>query len=417
MRTVLVTTTAILLAAACSGGETGPASPEPSPSASEAASQEKTGDDAAAEEAETEAESPVPETLTSKDGYTLTPVTGGLTFPWDMVFLPSGDMLVSERDGHIRIIRDGELVAEPIAGTPEPLVEGQGGYFAMALDPDFAANRTLYLAYAKGTSEENTTAVIKGTLSEDLSSLNDVQEIFAGTPRATTYHYGGRLAFLPDGTLIVTLGEGFRYMDEAQNPMNYHGTIVRINPDGSIPEDNPYASGEEGAPAVWSYGHRNVQGLVWDETREILWAHEHGPKGGDELNIIEPGKNYGWPEITFGVNYDGTIISEKTKAPGMEQPVVKWVPSIAPSGMTLLGGAEWADWDGDLIVAAMNGPKGQKLVHVDLDEAGEVLGTEDMLADLEIPFRDVASGPDGRLYAATANMEGVIYVISETDPE
>ena len=242
-------------------------------------------------------------------------------------------------------------------------------------------------------------------------------EIFAGTPRETSYHFGGRLAFLPDGTLIVTMGEGFRYMEEAQNPMNYHGTIARINTDGSIPQDNPFASGDEGAPAVWSYGHRNVQGLVWDETREILWAHEHGPKGGDELNVIEAGNNYGWPEITYGVNYDGTIITDQTEAEGMEQPVVKWVPSIAPSGMALVSGREWSDWEGDLIVAAMNGPKGQKLVRVDLDEAGTVLGTEDMLADLETPFRDVAIGPDGALYAATANMEGVIYRVERTAAE
>ncbi len=259
--------------------------------------------------------------------------------------------------------------------------------------------------------------MISGTLSDDASALTDIQEIFAGTLRETTYHYGGRLTFLPDDTLMVTMGEGFRYMDEAQNPMNYHGSIARINPDGSIPEDNPFASGEEGAPALWSYGHRNVQGLVYDADRDILWAHEHGPKGGDELNIIEPGNNYGWPKITYGVNYDGTIITEKTEAPGMEQPVVKWVPSIAPSGMALVPSGPWADWEDDLIVGAMNGPKGQKLVHVDLDEEGNVLGTQELLADLELPFRDVAFGPDGNLYAATANVDGVIYKIGKANPE
>ncbi|WP_300390623.1 PQQ-dependent sugar dehydrogenase [Henriciella sp.] len=404
MKISIVMTTALLLAAACSGGETAPAG------TSESSGGAQTGEiDASNEAAE--------KVLTSESGYTLTPFATGLTFPWDMVFLPSGEMLVSERDGTIRVIRDGEPAEAPIAGTPEALVEGQGGYFAMALDPDFASNRTLYLSYAKGTADENTTAVVKGVLSEDLSELTDVQEIFAGTPRETTYHYGGRLAFLPDGTLIITMGEGFRYMDEAQNPMNYHGTIARINTDGSIPDDNPFASGEDGAPAVWSYGHRNVQGLLYDEGREILWAHEHGPKGGDELNIIEPGNNYGWPEITYGVNYDGTIITEETEAPGMEQPVVKWVPSIAPSGMVLVNSDQWSDWEGDLIVAAMNGPKGQKLVRVDLDEDGTSQGTEDLLADLEIPFRDVTIGPDGTLYAATANMEGVIYTISKSESE
>ncbi len=353
--------------------------------------------------------------LVSKDGFKLTPVAEGLAFPWDMLFLPDGDMLVTEREGRIRIIRDGELLPDPVAGTPEAHVNAQGGYFAMALDPDFERNRKLYLAFAKGVAEENTTAVISGVLSEDASELTDVQEIFTGAPRETSHHYGGRLAFLDDGTLIITLGEGFRYMEEAQNPQNYHGTIVRLNSDGSFPADNPFIDGEGGTPGVWSYGHRNVQGLVWDEARGILWAHEHGPKGGDELNRIEPGKNYGWPAITYGVNYDGTIITEKTEAPGMEQPVVKWVPSIAPSGMALVSGEEWSDWDGDLIIGAMNGPKGQKLVHVMLDEEGNVTGQKDLMADLEIPFRDVAIGPDGTLYAATANMDGVIYRIDRNE--
>ena len=197
--------------------------------------------------------------------------------------------------------------------------------------------------------------------------------------------------------------------------MNFHGAIARINTDGSVPEDNPYSDGNEGAPAVWSYGHRNTQGLVYDESRNILWAHEHGPKGGDELNRVEAGNNYGWPEITYGVNYDGTVITEETEAPGMEQPVVKWVPSIAPSGMVLVNSDQWPDWRGDLIVAAMNGPKGQKLVRIDLNEAGEALGTEDLLADLKIPFRDITLGPDGTLYVATANADGVIYSVNKPE--
>ena len=396
MKTSFAISAMFFLAMACSGTET---------QAGETAASVTAGEGEQAEDA-----------LTSKDGYKLTPVASGLEFPWDMVFLPSGEMLVTERSGQIRVIRDGELLDAPVAGGPETLAEGQGGYFGMALDPDFASNRTLYLAFAKGTSSENTTAVIRGVLAEDASGLTEVQEIFAGTLRATAYHFGGRLAFLPDGTLIVTMGEGFRYMDDAQNPMNFHGTIARINADGSVPEDNPFADGEGGAPAVWSYGHRNVQGLLYDAGRDILWAHEHGPKGGDELNRIEPGKNYGWPEITYGVNYDGTVISAETEAPGMQQPVVKWVPSIAPSGMVLIDGGAWSAWEGDIIVAAMNGPKGQRLVRIDLDSEGNAQGTEDMLADLEIPFRDIALGPDGTLYAATANMDGVIYAITKPEP-
>jgi len=401
MRLTTYVACAALLMAACSQANDAQTAPDTS--------------DTTPVEAETSTQ--VEGTLTSANGLTLTPVAEGLSVPWDMVFLPGGDMLVTERSGTIRVIRDGALLPDAVTGTPDTLVEGQGGYFAMALDPAFASNRTLYLAFAKGESGENTTTVVKGVLSEDASALSDVTEIFSGTTRETTYHYGGRLVFLPDGTLMVSMGEGFRYMEEAQNPMNYHGTIARINADGSIPDDNPFADGAEGAPAVWSYGHRNVQGLVYDPGRDILWAHEHGPKGGDELNIIEPGNNYGWPKITYGVNYDGTIITDETEAEGMEQPVVKWVPSIAPSGMTLIGGGAWADWEGDLIIGGMNGPKGKKLVRVELEEDGSLIGTHDLLADLDLPYRDVALSPDGRLFVATADAEGTIYEITKTETQ
>lgn len=403
MKFLALTASALILAAACSQPDSEPTTPV-----------EDTGN-TTIETQDAEAGDASPEAIVSEDGFRLTPVAAGLEFPWDMLFLPDGTMLVTERSGAIRVVRDGELLPEPVAGTPEAHVNAQGGYFAMALDPDFASNRKLYLAFAKGTAEENTTAVVSGVLSDDASELTDVQEIFTGAPRETSHHYGGRLAFLPDGTLVLTLGEGFRYMEEAQNPQNYHGTIVRLNTDGSFPEDNPFIDGENGLPGVWSYGHRNVQGLLWDEARETLWAHEHGPKGGDELNRIEAGNNYGWPAITYGVNYDGTIITDETEAPGMEQPVIKWVPSIAPSGMALVSGDVWSEWDGDLIVGAMNGPRGQKLVHIMLDEEGNVTGQADLMADLEIPFRDVAIGPDGNLYAATANMDGVVYRIDRNE--
>lgn len=402
MKFLALTASALILAAACSQPDGDLAPPVED-------------DDSIAAETDADVGETSTEALISEDGFRLTRVAEGLEFPWDTLFLPDGTMLVTERSGTIRLVRDGELLPEPVAGTPEAHVNAQGGYFAMALDPNFASNRKLYLAFAKGTAEENTTAVVSGVLSDDASELTDVQEIFTGAPRETSHHYGGRLAFLPDGTLVVALGEGFRYMEESQNPQNYHGTIVRLNTDGSFPEDNPFIDGEDGLPGVWSYGHRNVQGLVWDEARETLWAHEHGPKGGDELNRIEAGNNYGWPAITYGVNYDGTIITEETEAPGMEQPVIKWVPSIAPSGITLVSGDVWSEWDGDLIVGAMNGPRGQKLVHIMLDEDGNVTGQADLMADLEIPFRDVTIGPDGNLYAATANMDGVVYRIDRNE--
>jgi len=353
----------------------------------------------------------VPAAETTVTGLKLTEVADGLSFPWAMAFLPSGDMLVTERDGRLRVIRDGSLDPEPLANTPQDvLVENQGGYLDLALDPGFAENRRIYMSYAQGTAEENRTAVIRARLNEEATALENVTEIFASDvpEKKGGLHFGSRLAFLQDGTLLVTLGDGFRWMDEAQNPANHFGSIIRIHSDGSAPGDNPDL-GSEAAPEIWSYGHRNVQGLVIDDARGRVYAHEHGPKGGDELNLIEPGTNYGWPEITYGVNYDGTVITTETSKEGMTQPLVKWVPSIAPSGMVLYDGDYYTGWRGDLILGAMNGPRGQKLVRVDLDEAGNVVGTEDLLAEKGIPFRDVAVGPDGRIYLATADLDGVIY--------
>lgn len=346
--------------------------------------------------------------ILSKDGLRLIPVARDLEFPWGLAQLPNGDLLVTEREGRLRLIRNGELVSQPVTGIPDnAFIEVQSGYLGLALDPAFVNNRRLYMSYGKGTSDQNTTAVIVGTLSEDGTALRDVEEIFTGAENDTAYHFGSRIDFLPDGTLLVTLGEGARYTQNAQDTNSLHGKIVRINKDGSIPEDNPFVSGG-GHPAVYSYGHRNVQGLQIDAARGLVFAHEHGPRGGDELNVIVPGNNYGWPVITYGINYDGTVITDKTEAPGMEQPVIKWVPSIAPSGMTLVETAGFEDWSGDLLIGAMNGPDGRKLVRVDLDEAGNVIETEDILSDVRLGYRDVLSTPDA-IYLATNDLDGAIY--------
>lgn len=348
--------------------------------------------------------------LLSSSGVRLVPVAAGLEFPWAMAELPDGTLLVTEREGRLRRITSSGLVAEPVSGLPEDvLIDGQGGLLGLALAPDFAISRALFLSYSRQDEDTNTTAVVRGILTPDATALTDVTHIFDGAPRETTYHYGGRLAFLDDGSLIVTLGDGYRYMDEAQNPSNRHGAIARIWPDGSIPEDNPFISGG-GDPAVYSYGHRNVQGLVFDEARNLLWAHEHGPKGGDELNLLEAGANYGWPAITYGINYDGTVITDQTKAPGLKQPVWKWVPSIAPSGMALVQTESFPAWQGDLLIGAMNGPKGQKIVRIDLDPDGEVVGSEDILTDLGLGFRDVLSTRTA-LYAATNDLDATLYRI------
>ncbi len=344
--------------------------------------------------------------------WTLTEIASGLEFPWGMAFLPNGDLLVSEREGRLRIIRDGTLDPVAISGTPDDaFVERQGGYLDMALDPNFADNRLVYLSYSRGDADSNHTAVVRGRLSDDASALEAVEEIFASHVPAKRggAHFGSRFGFLGDGTLLITLGDGFAWKDEAQSVDNHFGTIVRINRDGSLPADNPFADQAGPAAAVWTYGHRNVQGLVIDDTRGLIYAHEHGPKGGDELNLIEPGTNYGWPAITYGVNYDGSIITTETKKEGMAQPAVKWVPSIAPSGMTLYTGDAYPGWQGDLFIGAMNGPDGRKLVRIDLDEAGGVVGTEDLLKDRQLGFRDVETGPDGKLYLASMDIDGVVY--------
>jgi glucose/arabinose dehydrogenase len=364
-----------------------------------------------------EAAAPEPQvdgSIVSDDGLRLVPIASELEFPWGIAALPSGELLVTEREGLLRLIKGDALVAAPVSGLPgDILVDGQGGLLGITLDPAFADNRKLYLSYSKDMGETNTTAVVSATLSDDAMALTDVTEIFKGEDRETSYHFGSRMVFLPDGSMIVTLGDGYRYMKDAQDTNLLHGKIARIMPDGSVPEDNPFTSGG-GNPAVWSYGHRNVQGAVYHAATGTLFAHEHGPKGGDEINVIEPGNNYGWPTITYGINYDGTVITNETEAPGMEQPVVKWVPSIAPSGMAVVETAAFSDWSGDLLVGAMNGPKGQKLVRVDVNADGSLGETEDLLDDLQIPFRDVISTPNA-IYVATADLDGIVYRLEKAE--
>lgn len=330
--------------------------------------------------------------------------------PWGMVFLPDGSLLFTEKSGGLKYFTPGSEPA-PVAGLPEAFTEGQAGYLGIALDPDFAANRLVYTALSTGTKEANSTAVIRGRLSDDHTALENTQQIFKADDRDTAFHYGARLVFAPDGTLFIGLGDGFKYMADAQSPQNTHGTIVRINSDGSIPADNPFADGTGGNPAVWSYGHRNVQGMVYDTASDTLWATEHGPRGGDELNIIRAGVNYGWPKITYGVNYDGTIITRETEADGMAQPELYWVPSIAPAGLALLTSDRYPGWEGNLFAGGMNGPDGMVLVRISTED-GKVTGKENLLKD-EMPIRDVVQGPDGYLYIANKDFEGIFRLVPE----
>jgi glucose/arabinose dehydrogenase len=330
--------------------------------------------------------------------------------PWGMTFLADGGLLFTEKEGGLKYLAPGAAASAAVTGLPPALVADQGGYLGLALDPDFAANRLVYVSLSSGTPEANSTLVVRGRLSDDHTALENLEELFRGDLRDTAYHYGSRLAFANDGTLFVTIGEGYKYMDLAQDPKTTHGKVIRINPDGSIPSDNPFADGTAGNPAVWSYGHRNSQGLFFDTASGTLWGTEHGPKGGDELNIITKGTNYGWPKITYGVNYDGTLVTEATEADGMQQPETYWVPSIAPSGLAMVTSDVYPGWKGDLFVGGMNGPAGLVLVRIDL-EGGKVVGKEDLLRDAQYSFRDVVQGPDGHLYVATKDFDGIFKLV------
>jgi glucose/arabinose dehydrogenase len=350
---------------------------------------------------------PAASEVASEIKVTLTPVIEA-EFPWGLAFLPNGDLLFTEKEGGLNYAAGAEGEAAPVSGMPPALTEGQGGYFGITLDPDFENNRLIYVAYAQGSEADNGTAVIRARLSDDHTTLEDVTEIFRADSRDTAYHFGGRLQFANDGTLFVSLGEGFKYMKDAQDPHITHGTLVRINSDGTIPEDNPFADGVDGKPEVYSYGHRNIQGLYYDTTEGTLYETEHGPKGGDEFNIIKPGANYGWPVITYGVNYDGTIITEETEKDGMEQPLTYWVPSIAPSGLTRLTSDVYPGWKGDFFVGGMNGPAGLELVRLRLED-GKVTERENLFKD-EYAIRDVAQSPDGHLYVATKDLDGIFRI-------
>ncbi|MEO1964701.1 PQQ-dependent sugar dehydrogenase [Hyphomonas sp.] len=353
------------------------------------------------------AAAPVAPDVSSDVNVTLTPVVEA-EFPWGLAFLPNGDLLFTEKDGGLNYVAGGEGEATQVTGLPPALTEGQGGYFGITLDPDFDSNRLIYVAYAEGTDTDNGTAVIRARLSDDHTSLEDVAEIFRADSRDTAYHFGGRLQFANDGTLFVSLGEGFKYMKDAQDPHITHGSLVRINSDGTIPADNPFADGVDGKPEVYSYGHRNIQGLYYDTSEGTLYETEHGPKGGDEFNIIKPGANYGWPVITYGVNYDGTIITEQTEKEGMEQPLTYWVPSIAPSGLTRLTSDVYPGWKGDFFVGGMNGPAGLELVRLRLED-GKVTERENLFKG-EYAIRDVVQAPDGHLYVATKDLDGIFRV-------
>lgn len=341
---------------------------------------------------------------TDKAEITVETVARGLERPWSLAFLPDGRMLVTERPGRLRLIGRGGAVSAPLEGVPAVAATGQGGLLDVILGPDFETSRLIYLSYAEpGEGGENGTAVARGRLSSDGRRIEGLEVIFSQRPKiASRLHFGSRLAFGTDGTLYATTGERFGNSDMAQGLDNHLGKVIRINADGSVPADNPFVGQAGVLPEIFSYGHRNPQGLTVHPVTGRLWLHEHGARGGDEINLPEPGRNYGWPVISYGVHYSGARIGEGTHKEGMEQPVFYWDPSIAPCGMAFYHRGAIPAWEGSLFVGAL---VGQHLIRLEID--GErVTGEERLLGDLGERFRDVRMGPDGHLYVLTDSDEG-----------
>ncbi len=339
-------------------------------------------------------------------------VASGLQHPWAVAFLPQGRFLVSERSGGLRVIEANGRVGAALAGLPEIAARGQGGLLDVVLDEEFGRNRTLFFCFSEPGVGGNSTALARARLGTDEKRLEDVQVIFSQRPKvASTAHFGCRIALgqtqgKSDGMLFMTLGERFTRKDDAQTLNNHHGKVIRIFKDGRVPADNPFVAQTGALPEIWSYGHRNPQGLTWSPAGD-LWAVEHGPQGGDEINLIQAGRNYGWPVVTFGENYGGGKIGEglTTKA-GMTQPLHYWVPSIAPSGMAFLTSERYGKaWVGNLFVGSL---KFGYLDRIALAQPfrGAVVGEHKLLGELGERIRDVRQGPDGWLYVLTDSANG-----------
>ena len=335
-------------------------------------------------------------------GIRVITISRGLVHPWGLAFLPDGRMLVTERPGRLRLVsKDGRL-SEPLGGVPSVYARGQGGVLDVAIDPEYESNRLVYLSYAEPGDLGAGTAVGRGRLTE--SGLESFEVIFRQIPKTNTkVHFGSRLVFSPDGKLYITLGErGER--DRAQDLSVHRGQVIRINLDGSVPDDNPFVNRSGARPEIWSHGHRNPQSAALHPATGKLWTVEHGARGGDEINIPRPGHNYGWPVISYGVHYTGMKIGEGTHKEGMEQPLYYWDPSIAPSGMAFYTGDRFLEWKGNLLVGAL---KGSMLVRLELD-GEKVVGEERILREMDERIRDVRQGPDGYIYLLTDEENGRI---------
>jgi glucose/arabinose dehydrogenase len=351
-------------------------------------------------------------------GWRTEVVSGGLSHPWAIAWLPDGTALVTERSGRLRLIRDGELDPRPIAGLPAVLAHGQGGLLDVSLHPDFLQNQLVYLTLAIGTPEANRTALARGRL--DGHALQNTEVIFENADaKSGGQHFGSRMVWLPDKTLLMSVGdggnpptsfEGENIRNQAQNPGTHFGAVLRLKDDGTPPPDNPFVSWPGARPEIWTIGHRNIQGMARDPLSGRIWANEHGSRGGDELNVIEGGNNYGWPQVTYSYEYWGPRISDETSRPGIVDPKLVWTPSIAPSGLTLYTGDIYPEWQGNLFSGAL---KFQQIRRIVLDGT-EVVGEEKLTIGQRV--RDVRQGPDGYLYVLTDEDDGALLrILPSTD--
>jgi len=353
---------------------------------------------------------------TALHDYRVVTVADGFEVPWSMTWLPNGDMLVTERPGRLRIVRDGRLLPDPVAGVPEVYDNGQGGLLEVAAHPDFASNRMIYLSYSKPQGgRASTTAVVRARFEND--RLTDVEEIFEAQA-AGNGHYGGRIVFDGEGHLFLSLGDrqvspsGDLEAHPAQDLSNHHGVVVRLNEDGSVPSDNPFVGQAGALPEIWSYGHRNPQGMALHPETGELWSTEHGPQGGDELNRVQGGMNYGWPVVGYGVNYrSGTAIHEGTTREGMEDPPHVWIPSIGTSGFMIYDGDAFPEWRGHVFAGGLSGERVDRLQI----ENGRLFMSETVFHHMG-RVRDVRQGPDGLIYIALEARGGDTTAIVRLEP-
>jgi glucose/arabinose dehydrogenase len=345
---------------------------------------------------------------TQAGSVAVTTLANGLDHPWGMAFLPDGRLLITERAGTLRILNTDHTLSQPLKGTPEVFHRGQGGLLDVALDPAFSTHHLVYLSFAEPGPGGASTAVGRGKLEED--RLSDFKVIFRQQPKVEgPNHFGGRIVFSPEGKLFLTLGERFKF-DPAQQLSNHLGTVIRINQDGSMPEDNPFIGQDDAEDAIWSYGHRNIEGAAIDPETGKLWIVEMGPRGGDELNQPAAGRNYGWPVVSWGKHYDGTDIPDPSTHPEFADAVIHWIPSISPSGMAFYTGEMFPNWRGSALIGGLSS-RGLVRVSINGEQAKEV-----ERISLGARIRDVEQGPDGAVYVLTDQDNGKVWRLSRPAP-